>query len=231
MSSDYSKVPYETPKAATIDDIHATIEEYRIAAQCAKDAGFDGIEIHAANGYLLDQFLQSKSNQRTDDYGGSAEKRYRMLKEVIEAVSTVFSHDAIGVRLSPNGAFNDMGSADNHETFSYIVKELNKFNLGYLHVIDGLGFGFHGLCKQLTLYDVRKAGYHGVLMGSTGYTKDTANGAIGSGVVDMIAIGRPFMSNPDLIERYLNDWPLADLPAYPHFYSPGAEDCSKFTPL
>jgi N-ethylmaleimide reductase len=138
----------------------------------------------------------------------------------------VFPTSRIGVRLAPNGSFNDMGHADNHETFSYVIAQLEKFSLGYLHVIDGLAFGFHDLCKQFTLYDARKVGYTGVMMGSTGYTKELADGAIGSGVVDMVAFGRPFMSNPDLVERFMNGWPLAELAEYKAWWSPPYEDCA-----
>ena len=119
-----------------------------------------------------------------------------------------------------------MGHEDNHETFSCVVAELEKFGLGYLHVIDGLAFGFHDKCKQFTLYDARKAGYTGVMMGSTGYTKELADGAVGSGVVDMVAFGRPYMSNPDLVERFTNNWPLAELADYQGWWSAPYEDCS-----
>ena len=217
VGADFAKHPYEVPREMTKDDIKQAIEEFKTAAACAKDAGFDGIEVHAANGYVIDIWLQSKTNQRNDEYGGSKENRYRFLKEILEAVTEVWPANRVAVRISPNGVYNDIGSADNHETFSYVVSELNKFGLGYLHLVDGLGFGFHGLCKQFTLYDARKCGYEGIVMGSTGYSKDTASGAIGTGVVDMIAIGRPYMSNPDLVERYQNDWPLAALPAYSHW--------------
>jgi N-ethylmaleimide reductase len=176
--------------------------------------------------YFIYSPLQSKTNQRTDDYGGSIEKKYRMLKEVVAAVCTVFPPSRVGVRLAPNGSFNDMGHADNHETFCYVVSQLEHFKLGYLHCIDGLAFGFHDLCKQFTLYDCRKVGYTGVIMGSTGYTKDLANGAIGTGVCDMIAFGRPFMSNPDLVERLRNDWPLAELAEYKAWWTPPYENCA-----
>ena len=113
LGADCAKHPYEMPRALELDEIPTVIEEYRVAAQNAKDAGFDGIELHSANGYFLDLWLQSKTNQREDRYGGSPENRYRLLKEIIEAVATVFPHNQIGVRLSPNGVFNDMGSEDN----------------------------------------------------------------------------------------------------------------------
>ena len=169
---------------------------------------------------------QSKTNIRTDDYGGSIEKKYRFLKEIVEAVLTVWPASRVAVRLAPNGSFNDMGHADNHDTFSYVVAQLEQYKLAYLHVIDGLAFGFHDLCKQFTLYDARKVGYTGIMMGSTGYTKELADGAIGSGVVDMVAFGRPYMSNPDLVERFANGWPLAETAEYKAWWSPPYADCS-----
>ena len=206
---DGTKIPYETPRALETHEIAEVVEEYRKAASNAKDAGFDGVEIHAANGYFLDGFLQSCSNVRTDQYGGSHENRFRIVAEVIEAIQTVFPSSRIGIRLAPNGVFNSMGSADNYEAFQYYMSRLNTYGLGYLHVMDGLGFGFHNLCKQIKLADVRKV-YEGVIIGNVGYEKLTAEGALNTGAVDLIAFGRPYISNPDLVERFYNDYPLAE---------------------
>jgi N-ethylmaleimide reductase len=145
------KKAYEVPRALELHELPKVVEEYRHAAVMAKEAGFDGVEIHGANGYLLDQFLQSVSNHRTDAYGGPVENRFRLLREVFAAVSTVFPADRIGVRLSPNGMYGSMGSEDNFETFQYAIAELNALNVGYLHVMDGVGRGFHGKCKVFTL--------------------------------------------------------------------------------
>jgi N-ethylmaleimide reductase len=205
---DGSKVPYEVPRPLELSEMKDVVEEYRVAAQNAKEAGFDGVEIHGANGYLLDIFLQSVSNHRSDKYGGSFENRFRLMGEVIEGVGTVFPSNRIGVRLSPNGNFGSMGSPDNYEAFTYYISQLNKFDLAYLHMLDGLGFGWHELCKQVKLADARKH-YDGVIIGNVGYEKLTAEGAINSGGADMIAFGRPYISNPDLVERFANDWPLA----------------------
>jgi N-ethylmaleimide reductase len=202
------KQPYETPRALEAAEIPLVVEDYRRAAQRAKEAGFDGVEIHGANGYLIDQFLQSRTNQRTDHYGGSVEKRFQFLREVTEAVLTVWPSHRVGVRLSPNGNFNDMGSPDFRETFLYAARELNPFNLGYLHVVDGLGFGFHQLGEPMTLAEFR-AVFKGPLMGNCGYTQQSAEAAITSGHADLIAFGRPFISNPDLAERFAKGWPLA----------------------
>ena len=149
------KKPYETPRALEVSEISGVVDDYRLAAERARAAGFDGVEIHAANGYLIDQFLQSKTNRRTDRYGGSTENRYRFLKEIVEAVLTVWPAERVGVRLSPNGDFNDMGSEDYRETFTYVAGQLDAFGLAYLHVVDGLAFGFHGLGEPMTLPEFR----------------------------------------------------------------------------
>jgi len=126
---DGQKKPYEAPRALETHEIPGVVEDYRRAAERAKAAGFDGVEIHSANGYLLDQFLQSKTNHRTDDYGGSVENRYRFLDEVVNAVITVFPANRVAVRLAPNGAFNDMGSADYREQFTYVAQQLDQYRI------------------------------------------------------------------------------------------------------
>ena len=201
------KEPYETPRPLETAEVAAVVEDYRLAAERAKAAGFDGVEIHATNGYLIDQFLQSKSNQRTDRYGGSVENRFRFLKETVEAILTVWPAGQVGVRLSPNGNFNDMGAPDFRETFTYAARQLNAFALAYLHVVDGLAFGFHELGKPMTLPEFRTV-FAGPLLGCCGYTQETAEAAIASGQADLIAFGRPFLSNPDLVERFANRWEL-----------------------
>lgn len=221
------KQPYETPRALTTEEIPQVIEEYRQAAANAKEAGFDGVEIHSANGYLIDEFLQSKTNQRTDDYGGSIENRYRFLKEVIEAVLTVWDAGRVGVRLSPNGNFNDMGSTDYRETFTYVIQQLNNYSLGYLHVLDGLGFGFHELGEPFTLVELRKI-YDGMLMGNCGYDRHDAEKAIANGDADLIAFGRSYISNPDLVARFANNWELNPDADMRIWYSFGAEGYTDF---
>jgi len=210
------KQPYEVPRALETEEIAGVVEDYRRAAERAKSAGFDGVEIHAANGYLINQFLDSKTNHRTDSYGGSMENRYRFLKEVTEAVLTVLPANRVGIRLSPNGAFNDMGAPDFREMFSFVASQLNGFGLAYLHVMDGLAFGFHALGEAMTLADFR-AVFDGPLMGNCGYTQETAEATIAAGDADIIAFGRPYLSNPDLVERFMHDWdlnPPADVKAW-----------------
>ena len=201
------KQPYETPRSLETNEIPLVVEDYRRAAVRAKDAGFDGVEIHAANGYLIDQFLQSKTNHRTDQYGGSLENRYRFLKEIVEAILTVLPANRVGIRLSPNGNYNDMGSKDFRETFLYVAQQLNAYGLAYLHILDGLGFGFHEMGEPMVLAEFRHV-FTGPLIANCGYTQESAEAAIKDGNADLIAFGRPLISNPDLVERFANGWAL-----------------------
>jgi N-ethylmaleimide reductase len=213
------KESYETPHALTIEEITQTVLDYRNAAKRAQQAGFDGVEIHSANGYLLDQFLQSRTNQRTDEYGGNIEKRYRLLDEVVQAVTQEIPAERVGLRLAPNGVFNDMGSPDYRESFTYVAQQLNQYGLAYLHVMDGLGFGFHEQGEPMTLDEFRQV-FDGPLMGNCGYTQETAEQAIEQGNADLIAFGRPYISNPDLVARFSNDWPLAPEAEMKFWYTP-----------
>lgn len=222
------KKPYEVPRALETSELPGIVEDYRKAAERAKSAGFDGVEVHSANGYLLDEFLQSKSNHREDQYGGSIENRYRLLGEVVDAVTSVWSSDRVGVRLAPNGSFNDMGSPDYIEQFTYVARQLDQYGLAYLHVMDGTGFGFHELGPAMTLADFRKV-FSGTLMGNVGYTRESAEEAIVDGAADLIAFGRPFISNPDLVERFENEWPLAEMADMSVWYSHDAEGYTDFS--
>ncbi len=213
------KQSYEVPRALETEELTGIVGDYQRAAERALEAGFDGLEIHAANGYLLDQFLQSRTNHRTDAYGGSIENRTRLLLEVVEAVLTVWPSPRVAVRIAPNGAFNDMGSPDYREQFRYVAKQLNPYDLGYLHIMDGLAFGFHELGEPMTLSEFR-AVYDGLLMGNCGYTQETAEAAVENGHADLIAFGRPYISNPDLVERFANGWPLAPDSDMASWYSP-----------
>ena len=213
------KQPHETPRALETDEIPGIVADYRAAAARAQDAGFDGVEIHSANGYLLDSFLQSKTNQRTDDYGGSVEKRYRILHEVVSAVTEVLPANRVAVRLAPNGGFNDMGSPDYREQFTYVAQQLDSFGLAYLHVMDGLAFGFHELGEPMTLREFREV-FKGTLMGNCGYTQETAETRIADGDADLIAFGRPFISNPDLVQRFERNLELNPDAEMSTWYSP-----------
>lgn len=225
------KQPYETPRALTTEEVSQIVEDYCRAAERAKKAGFDGVEIHAANGYLIDQFLQSKTNHRTDRYGGSLENRYRFLQEIVESIVSVLPANRVGVRLAPNGAFNDMGSPDYRETFLYVAQQLDRYGLGYLHVMDGLGFGFHELGEPVTLGEFREV-FNAPLMGNCGYTQEIAEVAIEAGNADLIAFGRPFISNPDLVERFANNWelnPPADMSVWYSFTPEGYADFPRYS--
>ncbi len=225
----FGKKDYETPRALTVDEIRATVNDYRKAASNAKEAGFSGIEVHAANGYLINQFLDSKTNLRNDPYGGSLENKYRFLGEVLAAVLEVWPSDRVGVRLSPNGVFNDMGSLDFRETFLYTIKALNRLNLAYVHIMDGLAFGFHELGSPMTLAEFR-AEYDGIMMGNCGYSREDAEERLAKGHADLAAFGRPFISNPDLPERFKHDWPLAPFDDMSLWYTPGAEGYIDYSP-
>ena len=227
------KQPYETPRALETDEVAEVVEDYRRAAERAKMAGFDGVELHAANGYLIDEFLQSKTNHRNDRYGGSIENRFRFLDEILQSITCVLPPDRVGVHLSPNGNFNDMGSQDFRETFLYVAEQINRYGLAYLHVVDGLAFGFHELGAPMTLWEFREV-FNGPLIGNCGYTKETAQAAIERGDADLISFGRPFISNPDLVNRFANDWPLnplADMSIWYSFDEVGYTDFPSYQPV
>lgn len=220
---------YETPRALTVDEIKATVNDYGSAAANAKEAGFSGIEVHSANGYLINQFLDSRTNLRKDRYGGSLENKYRFLKEVLAAVLEVWPSKRVGVRLSPNGVFNDMGSPDFRETYLYTIKELKRLNLAYVHIMDGLAFGFHQQGEPMSLAEFR-AEYDGIIMGNCGYTKETAEERLVEGQADLAAFGRPFITNPDLPERLRNNWPLNPADDMSLWYTSSAEGYTDYQP-
>ncbi|GKY91766.1 hypothetical protein MPSEU_000148300 [Mayamaea pseudoterrestris] len=228
VTGEYSEP--ETPHALTIEEIQQTIKDFATGAMQAKKAGFDGVEIHSANGYLVDQFIQSSSNSRTDEYGGSMENRTRLLVEIFQAIvdSGAFPADRVGFRLSPNGAFGGMGSEDNFETFIHVAKTMNELKPAYLHLMDGLGFGFHNKCKVVRAADIRKV-FDGPIIANVGLTKETAEGLVRSGAADLVAFGRPYIANPDLVERFQNNWPLAESTDQAHWWGHlGAEGYTDF---
>ena len=208
-TADSSKQAFEEPRTLEVEEIAAIVEDYKASAVLAKEAGFDGVEVHSANGYLVDTFLQSSTNQRTDEYGGSVENRMRFLNEVLDAVLTVWDADRVGIRISPNGVYNDMGSEDNIETFTYVLEQLAPRGLAFVHAMDGLGFGFHQKCDAFTL-EAMKGVYPGNLIGNVGYTRDSAEAAIDAGHATAITFGRPFIGNPDLPYRFAFDLPLEE---------------------
>ncbi|KAF4045327.1 NADH:flavin oxidoreductase / NADH oxidase family [Phytophthora infestans] len=216
--ANYQSQDYETPRALETDEIPGVVESYRHGAELALKAGFDGVEIHGANGYLVDQLLQSVTNKRTDKYGGSFENRARLLMEIVEAVKTAVPAHRIGARLAPNGAFAGMGSEDNYEMFKYTMERLSTYGLGYLAILDGFGFGYTDKCRLTTALDAETA-FKGIVMANNNYTRDLAEGAIRTGTVDMVGFGRLYISNPDLAERFQNDWPVTPEAGHEVYYN------------
>jgi len=190
--------PFETPRALTLEEIPGVIADYVVAAQRARDAGFDGIEIHSANGYLLDEFLRDGTNTRTDAYGGSAENRMRLLDEVVSAVSAVWPANRIGVRLSPENQFNDIRDSQPQAMFNAVADMLRSHQLAYLHVVEGNMLGG----ERLVDYTELKRHFDGLYMANNGYTQTVAEQALQQGDADMVAFGRLFIANPDLPERF-----------------------------
>ena len=182
-----------------------------------------------AGDLLINQFLDSKTNLRDDEYGGSLENKFRFLKEVLDTTLEIWPPEQVGVRISPNGVFNDMGSSDFRQTFLYVAEELNKLHLGYLHIMDGLAFGFHEKGDPMTLAECR-AEYNGIIMGNCGYTRESAQERITNGEADLAAFGRPYITNPDLPERFQNDWPLNPFEDMSLWYTPGSEGYTDYQP-
>lgn len=218
LTSHFQQVDYEIPRALSIEELPGIVEQYRQAAANAKLAGFDGVEIHGANGYLLDQFLEDKSNHRTDEYGGSIENRARLLMEVADAVVSVWGKDRVGVRLSPYGTFLDMGDSDPIALFSYVLDQLSKRGLAYAHLVEPrIGNAGADAAPDAKAPDTailfRKA-FSGVLISAGGYTAELAEEAIAGHHADAVAFGRLFLANPDLPKRFelgaaLNDYDRA----------------------
>jgi N-ethylmaleimide reductase len=203
-------VPLVTPRALETSEMAGIVEQYLTAAQHAKAAGFDGVEIHAANGYLLDQFLRDKTNQRTDQYGGSIENRVRLLLEVTEAVVGVWGGDRVGARISPLSGFGDIADSNPEPLFTYAVKQLNAFKLIYLHVIEGETGGTRDVPGGFDLQVLRRE-FDGLFMANNGYDKDLAQKTLAAKRADLIAFGRPFIANPDLVARLKKGATLAEL--------------------
>jgi N-ethylmaleimide reductase len=202
---------YVEPRALDASELPAIVSDYVHATKCALAAGFDGVEIHSANGYLLDQFLRDGSNKRTDNYGGSIENRARLLMEVTQAVVAVAGSDKVGVRISPVNPFNDMHDSNPQAVFNYVADALNQFNLAYLHVLEGGVYGA-GEAAPFDFVALRKH-FKNAYVANLGYDKARGNAAIASGNADAIAYGVPFIANPDLVERYRKDAPLNEADA------------------
>jgi N-ethylmaleimide reductase len=207
-----TRVPFETPRAARADEIPALVEGYAQAARNAIAAGFDGVEIHAANGYLLEQFLQSRTNQRTDAYGGSIANRCRLVLDVTRAVSQACGANRVGIRLSPFGIANDSGEAEPMPLYSHLVRELDTMGLAYLHLIEprASGAGQREVDHQNVPFasELFRPMWRGVLVAAGNYRSQSAADAVEKGWADAVAFGRFFISNPDLPERVRRDAPF-----------------------
>ncbi|HSH53761.1 MAG TPA: alkene reductase [Methylotenera sp.] len=212
-------VEYVEPRALDASELPGIVADFVHATKCSLEAGFDGVEIHAANGYLLDQFLRDGTNKRTDNYGGSIENRAHLLLEVTKAVVDTAGADKVGVRISPVNPFNDMQDSNPQALFNYVAEKLGQFNLAYLHAVEG---GIHGggESDSFDFVALRKH-FNGPYMANLAYDKARGNAAIASGHADVIAYGVPFLANPDLVERYKKDAPLNEADAN-SFYG-GAE--------
>jgi N-ethylmaleimide reductase len=220
--------PFETPRALETDEIEAIIEQFRQGAEHAKRAGFDGVEVHGANGYLLDQFLQSGTNKRTDRYGGSLENRARLLLEVTEAVIGEWGADRVGARLSPGGTFNDMSDDDPTETFRYAAQKLSDLGLLYLHVINNSAQvkaqkGMEGLRPT----ELCREAFKGTLISNGEFTRDSGERVIEEGKADLVAYGRLFLANPDLPQRFAEGAELNE-PDPATFYGGAAEGYTDY---
>jgi len=196
---------FVTPRALAVEEIDDIVKQFKLATQVAKAAGFDGVEIHAANGYLIDQFLRDGSNHRDDQYGGSTKNRMRFLNEILDAVCEVWP-ERVGLRLSPENAFNSMSDSSPQRHFEYFIEQLNSRSLAYLHVLEGDMLSKTAVVNYRTLRDTFK----GIYIANNGYDKARAQTALDNGDCDLIAFGMPYISNPDLVNRYKHDLKLTE---------------------
>lgn len=221
------KLPFEKPHALTVAEIDVICADFRRAAAAAREAGFDGIELAAGFGNLLDTFLQSTTNLREDEFGGELKNRTRLLRRVLDELLAVYPRTAVGVRITPNSPINDMGAPDNPETFLYTAALLREYRLAYLHVTDGPCCGIPCIDTPVSLRAV-KAAFGGTVIANGGYTAESANAALEAGDADLITFGTAFISNPDLPERIARGWPLNPGAEMWMWYSPGPEGYIDF---
>jgi N-ethylmaleimide reductase len=216
------------PHALTVDEIKAVVRDYVKAAENAQKAGFDGVEIHAANGYLVEQFLKDKTNHRTDAYGGSVGNRLRLALEVVDAVLGVWSRERVGIRLSPVSSFNDIADSDPAKVYFSLVEKLSARGIAYIHVIEGATGG----PRDYAPFDyvaLRKT-FSGAYIANNGYTRDLAIEALKSNRADLIAFGKAFIANPDLVERLRRNAPL-NTPDQATFYGGDAHGYTDYPAL
>lgn len=218
--------PHPVPQAMTAEDIMATIAEFAKAAKNAVTAGFDGVELHSANGYLLEQFIRPNTNQRTDGYGGPIENRARFVLEVVEAVIGAIGKDKVGIRLSPFGVFNDMPPYDTmKKDYTYLAQQLNASGLVYIHLVDHSSMGAPPVPDSMK-QTFRKE-FKRTLIHCGGYDTERAEGDLAAGKCDLIAVGRPFLANPDLVERWKTGTAVNE-PDMDTFYTPGPKGYTDY---
>jgi N-ethylmaleimide reductase len=220
---------YVTPRALETAEIAGIVEDYRRGAANARAAGFDGVELHGANGYLVDQFLRDKTNRRTDRYGGSAQNRARFLLEVTEAMAGVWGAERVGVRLSPTTPFNDMADSDPAATFAVAVGELNRFGLAYLHVVEPIA-GDPAPAGEMPDIRFFRRLWRGPLIGNKGYDLARAQSVLRDGAADLVAFAALFLANPDLPERLRRGGPF-NPPDRPTFYGGTAKGYTDYPTL
>ncbi len=225
-SRDSGMVPVSEPRALETDEIPGVVEQYRAAAQRAKDAGFDGVEIHGANGYLIDQFTRSGTNQRTDAYGGSLENRLRFPIEVAEAVAGVWGPGRVGYRVSPAADFNSMSDANPSETFGALAEKLGALNLAYLHAVEA----FRGSERNEDVIAAVRQAFSGVYIANGGYTHESACKRLDKGKADAVAFGELYIANPDLAERFRQGAPLNE-PNRDTYYAGGETGYTDYPTL
>jgi N-ethylmaleimide reductase len=196
------RVKIVTPRALALNELPGVVAQFRAAAENAKTAGFDGVELHGANGYLLDQFLRDGSNRRTDVYGGSIQNRARFPLEVTEAVLGVWEPERVGYKLSPHFAMFSMSDSNPIETFSYLAREMNRLQIGYLHVGEAIAGPFAAPAGTVRVTPILRGIFDGTVIVNGGYDAHSANAAIARGEADLVAFGVPFLANPDLPARY-----------------------------
>ena len=221
--------PHPTPHALTTDEVKVAIQEFVTASRNAIEAGFDGVELHAANGYLLEQFISPQTNQRTDEFGGSLEKRARFVLETAEAVGNAIGFEKTGIRLSPYGAGGDMKPYDKiDETYAYLAKKLDELGLVYIHLVDHEAMGAPAVPSRV-VEAIRNA-FNGTIILSGGYDADRAETDLENNKGDLIAFGRPFIANPDLVERFKTGAELNE-PDSDTFYTPGKKGYTDYPTL
>jgi N-ethylmaleimide reductase len=218
--------PYEVPRALRTEEIPRYVEMFRLAAQNAQQAGFDGVQIHGAHGYLIDNFLRDGVNARTDAYGGSVENRARFLLEVTDAAIGLWGAGRVAVRISPLVPFNDMADSRPESLVTYVAKELSRRRISFLEIRHEN----HALPEEQAILAVARRHFHGVLMSNGSYTRESGESTVAQGAADAIVYGRPYIANPDLVERFAKQAPLNDV-KYDRLYGGGPDGYSDYQAL